>query len=274
MSYTTDRYVIEDSHLDGITLTSCGITENHPSHTAGIRIYHEYSLSFIVKGKGKLIYGNKTYNLSAGEGFLIVPNIPIEYIGDKLEPWTYYYVCFHGTGAEKLLWDACLNQDSPTFTFNLTPDTFNELTLMHASGKTRASKGYGVLGHLLVLMSRIVARSTPASTSWSPEGHVKKAIRYIRDNYPYGITVEDVAYQLGLDRTYLYRLFLKYVSVTPSEFILATRLESAVAKLKDTDLSISEIAAVSGFSDVSHFYKAFTKKYGTSPKKYRESLKE
>ncbi len=267
MSYTTDRYRIENAKLGNFTLTACGITVNHPNHTSGKRIYYDYSLHFIVKGKGTYICQGKTYHLKEGDGFLITPGTLNEYIGDNLDPWTYIYIGFLGQGAEDLLKDIGLDNENLTFTFS--KDILPDLYAMHASGKNKSLKGYGILGQFLLIISRLVLKGN-ASSTWSSENYVKKAKRFVLDNYAYDINVEDVAFAIGIDRTYLYRLFLKYEKVTPSKYILNLRLEEASKKLRETDAPITEIALSSGFNDAPHFYKAFSKKYNISPKKYRE----
>ena len=45
-------------------------------------------------------------------------------------------------------------------------------------------------------------------------------------------------------------------------------MELAVSLLKGTDLFIEEIAAMSGYSNNSNFYKAFRSYYGKSPREY------
>ena len=140
---------------------------------------------------------------------------------------------------------------------------------MHRTGKSKTLKGYDFMGQFLLIISRLVLKGSSQST-WSPENYVKKAKRFIIDNYSYDINVESVAFAIGIDRTYLYRLFIQYENTTPSKFILNVRLDEAAKKLRETELSITEIALSSGFNDAPHFYKAFYNKFKISPKKYRE----
>ena len=122
-------------------------------------------------------------------------------------------------------------------------------------------------------MSRLVkANSNEKSENSQVEQYVNKAKRYIEDNYSFSITVKDVAYNIGLDRTYLYRLFIKILGVSPSEYLSDYRISKSAEKLKDKNLSLNEVSLSVGFKDVAYFYKVFSKKYKTTPKKYREKL--
>lgn len=267
MSYSTDRYSLENAKLNDIVLTTCGITKNHPGHTAGKRIYNDYSLHFITKGEGEYIINEKRYHLKRGEGFLILPGVLNEYIGDRSDPWEYVYIGFSGNGSERIITDMGLNKDNPVFAFS--EDIIPDIYLMHAAGKNKALKGYGILGRLFLVISRLVTKGA-SLPQWSPESYVKKAKQYICDNFVYDINVKNVAEHIGIDRTYLFRLFKIYEKTTPSAYILKKRLESAAVKLRETDAPITEIALSSGFNDVPHFYKAFCNKFKISPKKYRE----
>lgn len=94
---------------------------------------------------------------------------------------------------------------------------------------------------------------------------------FIEDHYPDKITVGDIAFHIGLDRTYLYRLFKQHMGCPPSKCLLNIRLEKAAEMLENRDLSIAEIGGAVGFHDTSHFYKVFSAKYGMPPRKYRET---
>ena len=87
-----------------------------------------------------------------------------------------------------------------------------------------------------------------------------------------GEPVADVACNVGLDRTYLYRLFVKKEGVSPSEYLSNYRMEKAEEMLKDKSLSISEVSLLVGFKDTAYFYKVFTNKYKMTPKKYKEKF--
>ena len=132
---------------------------------------------------------------------------------------------------------------------------------------------YEVLGYLLLVMSRLVKANAKSKPQLSPpERYVKKVKQYIEDNYSLSITVSDVAFNAGLDRTYLYRLFMKHVGMSPQHYLSDYRLKRAAQMLEDRARPIGEISASVGFRDTSYFYKVFTHKFKKTPKKYREDL--
>ncbi len=122
-------------------------------------------------------------------------------------------------------------------------------------------------------MSRLVKAAKGITGERQGEFYVKRAKKFIEDNYGEPIRVSDVAENLRLDRTYLYRLFIRLEGISPSEYLLNVRLKAAERALENIDLSICEAAINAGFGNLSYFYKRFTEKYGISPKQYREKKK-
>jgi len=119
------------------------------------------------------------------------------------------------------------------------------------------------------LFSKILKRESEES---SPDmGYYKKAEQYIRHNYGYNISVTDIARHVGVDRTYLYKLFKKYSGTSPKQFLTAHQVSAAQDLLTYTALSVTEIALSCGFRDSSSFCRIFNHEIGMSPLKYRKT---
>jgi len=85
--------------------------------------------------------------------------------------------------------------------------------------------------------------------------------------------VDHIAKQLNTSRQTLYRK-LKAEEISFQELLEDVRFASAKEQLKETDLSLSEIAFSLGFGDLSAFSRAFNRWSGITPKGYRENLKK
>lgn len=99
---------------------------------------------------------------------------------------------------------------------------------------------------------------------------IVKCLDYIFDNLNQNLHVDAIAEYLQMTPSYLSRLFSKEVGISISAYIKNLRLETAAQMLIYSDYEISEIATYLLFSSQSHFTTAFLKKYGTTPKKYRD----
>ena len=59
-----------------------------------------------------------SYQLSAGEGFMIMPDSAVTYTADRFDPWTYVYVNFSGAEDDVLVHSAGISEDKVTFSFD------------------------------------------------------------------------------------------------------------------------------------------------------------
>jgi AraC-like DNA-binding protein len=83
------------------------------------------------------------------------------------------------------------------------------------------------------------------------------------------LSVEDLAILTGLSVSSFKRKFKEIYNESPARYIKNIRLEKAAKLLASTNTRISEICYSTGFSDPTHFTKAFSEKYQISPKEYR-----
>lgn len=71
---------------------------------------------------------------------------------------------------------------------------------------------------------------------------------------------------IHFDKSYICRVFKKYVGCSMTQYLLNVRLENAVSLLKTTDLTIAEICDEIGIESVPYLTVAFKKKYGHPPR--------
>ena len=94
-------------------------------------------------------------------------------------------------------------------------------------------------------------------------------IDYIYNHLHETIRTEDLAVQVGLNRSYLSTLFKKETGQSVSAYILSKRMEAAQNMLRFSNDSYAEIAAILAFSSQSHFIRVFRSQTGYTPKEFR-----
>ena len=99
-----------------------------------------------------------------------------------------------------------------------------------------------------------------------------QVVSMIHERYYDKLTIEELAKVAKLSRSVFIKKFKEICGLPPLEYITKQRIESAEQMLKNTKLSILDIAFKCGFYDTSHFAKNFIKKNGVSPSKYRKNL--
>ena len=93
---------------------------------------------------------------------------------------------------------------------------------------------------------------------------------YMEQHYQEEITLPKIAAIFGFSPTYLSRIFHQYAQLSFQTYLFDIRVMHAARELLNTDHSINEIAMEHGFSDSRAFSKAFAKRYGCLPSKYRK----
>ena len=94
---------------------------------------------------------------------------------------------------------------------------------------------------------------------------------YIDRNYHKEITLDTLAEKTHMNKFYLAHEFKNDVGVSPISYLLQRRIYESKYLLRDTDLSISQISTILGFSSLSYFAQAFKKSTNFSPLQYRKN---
>jgi len=100
---------------------------------------------------------------------------------------------------------------------------------------------------------------------------VRRIREYIRKNLASNIGLAELADQVNLSPHYFSMLFKHAFGVAPHGYLLQERIHEAQKKLAVGGTSISELALSLGFSDQSHFSRAFRKMTGMTPKRYQST---
>ncbi|MBD1998936.1 helix-turn-helix transcriptional regulator [Oculatella sp. FACHB-28] len=104
-----------------------------------------------------------------------------------------------------------------------------------------------------------------------PLSVVKQTLDYIQEHLSEEISLEAIANRIGISRYYLSHLFKQSMGISLYQYVLQQRVECAKQLLKQSELSIAEIALECGFANQTHLAKHFRNLAGTSPKVYRNS---
>jgi AraC-like DNA-binding protein len=98
------------------------------------------------------------------------------------------------------------------------------------------------------------------------------AVLHIRQNYGDKELMQEevVAGTCYMSTSHFRAVFKKETGMTVRDFIIQTRLVAAAHLLKNTDSSIMDIAAESGFGQVSCFNRSFLKAFGQTPTVFRK----
>lgn len=97
---------------------------------------------------------------------------------------------------------------------------------------------------------------------------IPQVIRYITEHFSEPLTLEDIATEFFVSKSYLNRHFKAYTNSTVYAYIMALRLTHARRMLRE-GIPAVEAGRECGFSDYSTFYKAFKTQTGLSPQQFK-----
>ena len=246
----------------------CGKEDCLSEHFFGPAVRTHYLIHFILKGKG--IYKTECgyFELERGKAFLIRPGEISYYRADVENPWSYAWVAFEGEDAQKLLERYYPNLKYPVCDIeNMSAALAAFDALLEIFGKMHTQRE-NILGYFYLIMGSL-AMTAKGIEIPEKESYYKKAVSFIQRNYSYPIQIQEVADYVGIDRTYLYRIFVSQTGQSPKEYLSQYRLFKAKEMLCDTNYRITEIAYSCGYHDSSSFCKHFQKEEKMSPLEYR-----
>lgn len=94
---------------------------------------------------------------------------------------------------------------------------------------------------------------------------VMKGKQYMDQHFSWPLNTRAIATEAGLSEYHFYRLFKSVFQMSPHQYLLNERLQFAKTLLLKERPEISNLAALSGFSDIYSFSKAFKKHFGIAP---------
>jgi AraC-like DNA-binding protein len=98
----------------------------------------------------------------------------------------------------------------------------------------------------------------------------QNAIRhFVEDGYSRPLRLPLLARKLGLSAGRTSHLVREVCGLSFRELVIQRRLKAAMELLRQSGLSVLEIALATGFEDVAHFHRLFRRRIGTTPHKYR-----
>ena len=98
---------------------------------------------------------------------------------------------------------------------------------------------------------------------------MEQCLRYLDAHFTEDLVLEETAKKFGLSRSKFSLLFPQHTGMTFKRYLTKKRIDYAVTLIRSTELPIQQIAQMAGYSDLSTFYRNFTKVTGTAPTTYR-----
>jgi len=245
-------------------------------------------IGYCYSGDGIIVVENRTYNFTAGDISVICPNaMHLSKSNQGTESkWEYLYIDpnlllkdFFPNGfpnADNLMYD------SPDFV-NIIPG--NEHTKIKSlvlgildeilyKRENYQSSIRGLCLAFMIELTRLNPQKFPKQNK-QPETRliIAPALEYINHNYMNKIKMKDLADCCHLSITHFRRVFSSIILTGPLEYLNHIRVRKSCTLLYNTEESILDISLQTGFPTVSSYNRHFNDIIGTSPLKWRNSVR-
>lgn len=266
------KYVKENFEMN---VDECGIEQGIPGLGYNYEVLKNAVIHYVTKGYGTFKFNGKVFNLKQGDIFILLKGMQVEYVASIDDPWEYYWIGFSGSNANEYLnrtsiTNSCVanceeNSKIPQIILNMC-----EISKTYNPSK---SDDILLLKELYSLLYALIEEFPKPFEYKDKELHtyIQDALNFINSNYMHSITVQEIADYVNLSRSYLYKMFIKNLGISPQRYLINLRMYKATLLLKSTKLPIGEVASSVGYSNSLLFSKTFSKHFSMSPLNYRNN---
>ena len=248
-----------------------------------------WKIIYVISGHGEKIINDRKYPMSAGSLFVIHPddkttfNIESEFL-------EIYNILF----MPELLSNEIKKLKSEFDFFAILANDFQDVSreyremlyVLDSSKETehlinRIEKEYRKKASNYRNMIKLYLQALLINISRLASGKLRKdkgenIVQYIdhiiETHFHETFDFDFLAAQIGLNKTYISRLYSKTTGKTITQTLLKYRLDCAMKMLHYSSKNISEICYECGFNDLSYFYRAFKTANGLNPGQYRKKF--
>lgn len=224
---------------------------------------------FIVEcctaGLGSVVINGREFPVKRGDCYFLFPKDTVEHTADFSYPREGVWCAIDGYCIDGILRRAGISSTTPfapSKAFEKITEYVTRICDMNREKSAwadleRTSLVYCVLSTLLKYSPNLSDKNL----------YVQKAIGYMEANYDKNISVEKIAKEVGLDRSWFSVLFKEATTFTPHAYLTSLRIKKACFLMKNQNYSVADTARATGL-DVRNFSRLFKKETGLTPTQY------
>ena len=237
---------------------------------------HQHTeLFLIISGRGQFLIQDQVYPVDVNNLVIINPNVTHTEISLNAQPLEYIVLGIGGielaTGENSNGQFCILDHFESVEISSCLRNILREMELKN-TGYEDICQAYMEI--LIIRLMRTTSLSVQNELS-AVSGNRQCATvrRYIDLHFKESLTLEQLSEEAHINKYYLSHAFKKEYGISPIKYMISRRIDESQYLLAETDLSVSQIAQLLGFSSLSFFSQAFRKSQGISPMEFRQRHK-
>ena len=243
--------------------------------------FHE--LYFLVSGRRRYFLGHTIYDISPGNLVLIPKQLLHQTTVLGNQGYDRYVLYFNETeefilpkmigreNFDRLMASGCL-QLPPEATRQILRDLEQMEQEEAAQSEYSVAMGYHLLEDILLCALRFGKPKQQCRGEVADK--VQEVSHYITENYARELPLTEAAKMACMEETYFSKRFKALTGFGFQEYLTQTRLLAAEELLRETNLTMSEIAELCGFSGSNYFGDVFRRRQGMAPTEYRRRCRQ
>ncbi len=245
--------------------------QSHVFHWQNGRTFYEYAIVYISEGAGEF-ESRLTGRMTFGEGtaMLLFPEVWHRYRPDKNSRWREYWVTFHGEQAERLQRNGFITPEAPLINTGVDDNIIHSFNaILYRLRWETVGFQHIIAAETLKIIATVLAAQQNLRTGAHRYDLVRRCKAAIEEQTEALPVIEDLAVALGVSAGHLRRVFKEHTGLSPYQYHLQLKIGRAKMMLRESDVSIKQIAKVLGFQNVYHFSKLFKAKTAVPPNQWR-----
>ncbi|MGR7239414.1 AraC family transcriptional regulator [Klebsiella aerogenes] len=271
--------------LERITLDRQAISFNR-MYTTSVLYYHWHQcveLLYISSGYGIVVVDNQHYTARPGRLFIFPPFRLHKVQVDHSDKNPYHRTTMHieQSGVESALsafprhqaqFVALAASNLPAQIYDLSEHAafieriLEQFQRLESTGQTTASEVAFLVMQLMTFLPEQPQRYPPRQQTVA-----SRIMNWIEAHYASKFSLDQLACDLGLSRSYTSRVFRQQTGGNIHEYLLTRRIKRSCDLLRNSDESIDAIALAVGFGEVTYFITCFKKMMRQTPLQYRKA---
>lgn len=262
-------YYRSENWRSSLSVRTCGRESSLVGYRWGPDMRAYYLLHHIISGTYVVTIDGVEYVCKPGDTFFTFPRTVYSMSCPASERCEYCWVGFSGLESDMILKYLRISKEAPIIHSGSTEMVCTLHSELYAARGESLAASFAMASKLYLLFSHLLS-STNQKEILDENDYLQKALGYIHKHYTERITVSDVCSYLNISRSWLFRIFSTLIGESPSNYITAQRLALSCSFLRETQMTISEIADRAGYVDSLYFSRIFKKYMGISPREYRK----
>lgn len=237
---------------------------------------HEYmELFYIIGGTGRFLIEDQEHQVKVNDIVIINPNVSHGETSINAQSLEYIVLGIGGielaAGKNSSGHFCILDHSNST---EISGCLWNILREMEQKNTGFQDVCQACMEMLVIRLMRTTDLSVSAEPQLTTGNRQCAAVkRYIDQHFKEALSLGQLAEKAHMDKYYLAHTFKEEYGTSPINYMITRRIVESKYLLAETDLSLSQIAQLLGFSSPSYFSQAFRKNQGLSPIDYRKSVK-